>query len=810
MINISSETVIMSVLARLKQVFKNASEKDLGQIFSYVETLPAKEQLAFVQKLENASSEKEQREIVDNTIPWTKRRETKRRYGKTETITKKRTFTDLGEDKNKKQKMKGTQFTFSEEPPQRQPSKQAKELQQLLNEERKDKEKEQAKKQQQIDKDIAKAQKKTAAEEEKKQKDIAKAQQKTAAEEEKKQKEIAKQEEKKQKEIAKQEAQARVKELQQLQAQQREQETQQKEAELKETQEQIKHAEEEKKLIQAEENRQKQEDKMAAAHKKKIATLERQRAAAEKKLSTMKNKGTTHERKVQEKLAKIKAALAKTKTAARPPKPPAATKPPAAAKPTPPPTPDTISPKLQEALKTPLPAGEFDDDGDEPMLESKAPEALKQDDGLGLGFEEGDILPEDEDAPIDVEELFTPGAALGAQEDILRLTTDGSSSDTAGDYGGRGGSEGVEGGIQEFMNKHPLLAYGLGTAIVLPALRGIGKKIERYITKENKPTNVLPKKALKPPVRKRKGDVDEGDHPQNKDLTSFAERGQPPPPPTPPPTPKPPKVTAEVYNDNAYIPSFNWNIKQSNFETVNDGELLGQEMPPPSEDPTKGPYPAQVLPDPVDRSTDTLRPRFGVLGGLDVTPSAVDQLASDIRFDMFSFVQPGHGNGRDNKLFANQQYLDRVLTGLPPNFTPRDDIGRLNYQHPMPWQWQPIMNFRKAQQALYRQVDTAVKVGKLSRQLGEGSAQVLGRDVPEVIESVSSQGLPRDPRSVFEPSIQNSSPFHPVLDPAGNWLKHRGFRRLFSPWREPQAAERQYMSSGPHLNKRRALEVVMP
>jgi hypothetical protein len=76
--------------------------------------------------------------------------------------------------------------------------------------------------------------------------------------------------------------------------------------------------------------------------------------------------------------------------------------------------------------------------------------------------------------------------------------------------------------------------------------------------------------------------------------------------------------------------------------------------------------------------------------------------------------------------------------------------------------------------------------------------------------NVSSSGLPRDARSPFEPVIQNKAEWTPTVDPAGYLLGARGWKRPFSALRSPQEHETQRDNGGPHLRKRRALEVILP
>ena len=86
----------------------------------------------------------------------------------------------------------------------------------------------------------------------------------------------------------------------------------------------------------------------------------------------------------------------------------------------------------------------------------------------------------------------------------------------------------------------------------------------------------------------------------------------------------------------------------------------------------------------------------------------------------------------------------------------------------------------------------------------------FGRDVSEMPTSISSSGLKRKAMSPFEPVIQNKHSWTPDLDPAGYGLNKRGFKRLFSAWRDPDVKETQRDNGGPHLKPRRALEEIIP
>ena len=272
-------------------------------------------------------------------------------------------------------------------------------------------------------------------------------------------------------------------------------------------------------------------------------------------------------------------------------------------------------------------------------------------------------------------------------------------------------------------------------------------------------------------------------------------------------------------SEGGYLTEQPWKMPQSQL-LQNGSDPFPPPLPPDPKTDGHGPqdpltpgkvYPPVVLPGDIDRATDSLRPRYGMVGPRDVIPSPMDQLRSDIAFDMFSFVQPGFGEGYDNKLFQYQQNTENSIQGMGRSFLPRQDDGRLNYQHPMPFQWQAVQDVNRSAKLLQREEDLIPLVNALVRKLGEGSSGVLGRDVGEAPVAVSSQGLRRDSRSVFEPVIQNADNMHPILDPAGYLLHKRGWRRDFSPWREPQVREIQPpMNRGPHLNKRRSLEVILP
>jgi hypothetical protein len=210
-----------------------------------------------------------------------------------------------------------------------------------------------------------------------------------------------------------------------------------------------------------------------------------------------------------------------------------------------------------------------------------------------------------------------------------------------------------------------------------------------------------------------------------------------------------------------------------------------------------------------DEARPTLRPQYGIAGGASVVPTSIEQIRSDIEFDLFNLVQPGHGEGSDNKLFLYQEAWKKFIRFVDPTYSPNNWLGPSNYQHPLPWQWQNVKDSSDVTKYLEKIMKHTKENRQLLEKMGESSIHAFGRDIPEVAESMSSSGLQRDKRSVFEPIIHNKDPWTPALSPPGKDLDRRGFKRLYSAWRDPDAREVQQHNGGPTLRKRRALEVIL-
>jgi hypothetical protein len=211
-----------------------------------------------------------------------------------------------------------------------------------------------------------------------------------------------------------------------------------------------------------------------------------------------------------------------------------------------------------------------------------------------------------------------------------------------------------------------------------------------------------------------------------------------------------------------------------------------------------------------DEAEATLRPRYGIAGAGDVIPSTAEQMRSDLEFDLFSVVQPGHGEGVANKQFLYQEARDKHIRFADPLYSPNVWLGPLNTYHPLPWKWESVKDQRDINAYNAQVLARRMSAGNVVRAHGESSAGAFGRDVPQIPVSRSSSGLPREIGSPFEPIIHNRCDWTPNIDPAGYLLGRRGLKRPYSAWRSPTEREYQPDNGGPTLRKRRALEVILP
>jgi hypothetical protein len=207
---------------------------------------------------------------------------------------------------------------------------------------------------------------------------------------------------------------------------------------------------------------------------------------------------------------------------------------------------------------------------------------------------------------------------------------------------------------------------------------------------------------------------------------------------------------------------------------------------------------------------DVLRLEFTEADSKLVIPSTVDQIRSDIEFDMFSVVRPGFGLGADNKMFAFENIRDREIIGKEPLFEPRAYDGPTGGVDTVPLCLQSVLPTAVFQKN--ERVNKLLQTQGLQTTLQtlKGSLNVLGDDYGQ-LSSVSDRGLNRPPESYLEPVIRIDSRWQrPKLEP-GYLSSKRQFRKLYDGLRYPEHMRpHMNMDGGPTMKKARAsLEVLI-
>ena len=210
-----------------------------------------------------------------------------------------------------------------------------------------------------------------------------------------------------------------------------------------------------------------------------------------------------------------------------------------------------------------------------------------------------------------------------------------------------------------------------------------------------------------------------------------------------------------------------------------------------------------------DDAQGNMRPRYGMETVENVIPTIQKQIESDIRFDMFDEVHPWFGNGSDNKLFIMEENRDKKIIYTKPMFTPGSYIGPIAGVTVPPWQLQRVMPESKMKQYGEQKKRKLNTLSNLVMTNGVKSTNVLGDDMGYPYD-FSSSDLKRDKMSVLEPIINNNMEWEHVKDPTGVQLNKKKFRRLTDAQRYPRHLDSTVTGSGgPHLNKRRSLEVIL-
>jgi hypothetical protein len=206
-------------------------------------------------------------------------------------------------------------------------------------------------------------------------------------------------------------------------------------------------------------------------------------------------------------------------------------------------------------------------------------------------------------------------------------------------------------------------------------------------------------------------------------------------------------------------------------------------------------------------STDTLRPLFGVAPANGVIPSVREQIQSDVLFNDFSIVAPGHGLGVTNKMFLMEEMRDKKIVYREPLAEPRKYDGPTDGVVPPPLKWQNEIT-RHDRGILAAQAIAEASAGVLlEARAGAGSLNVLGDDFG-MFQRVSDKGLKRYAESPLEPAIRLPKAWERVRPLPGVQWARKQTRRLFDALRYPERLEvNMAQDGGPTMGKRNALAV---
>lgn len=182
---------------------------------------------------------------------------------------------------------------------------------------------------------------------------------------------------------------------------------------------------------------------------------------------------------------------------------------------------------------------------------------------------------------------------------------------------------------------------------------------------------------------------------------------------------------------------------------------------------------------------DTLRPLYGMADPLDTVPDVRAQLKSDLLFQDFSVVAPGHGLGVTNKMFLMEEARDRKIVYAEPLAEPRTYGGPSGLVLPEPLEWQNEITAKDRRREDRENERQLARMMLAADQVGDGSTNVLGNDVG-YLRAASDKGLTRPAESVLEPVIRRPAEMERVRPLTGQQLNDRQMRRLFDPMRFPE------------------------
>lgn len=212
----------------------------------------------------------------------------------------------------------------------------------------------------------------------------------------------------------------------------------------------------------------------------------------------------------------------------------------------------------------------------------------------------------------------------------------------------------------------------------------------------------------------------------------------------------------------------------------------------------------------VDRATPSLRPQYGMEGASAVVPSSAKQLASDLGFDMFSWVRKGYGNGADNKLFLQQEARDKFIRYAGDMYGPGPHIGPVAGVKPMPMAWSSVKPkgfIDKTRNDFNKHSKLAVNA--YDEHAGQNATALALPDDRGSYHLFSSKELPRKRSTPLEPIYNNYSVFRPVRDAVGSERPAKLARHAHDPIRDPFNINTDTQSGIPHLPYRLAVQEIL-
>ena len=215
------------------------------------------------------------------------------------------------------------------------------------------------------------------------------------------------------------------------------------------------------------------------------------------------------------------------------------------------------------------------------------------------------------------------------------------------------------------------------------------------------------------------------------------------------------------------------------------------------------------VPDKEPGTDNNLRSQFGEASIQSVIPSWQKQVESDIRFDMFDTVNPGFGEGADNKLYLMDQTREARIVHMEPHFFPGDYIGAVNGFTVPPWQLQREMPEQEVKKYSDRKRQDVLDKAEVYNSMGGMSTNILGDDVGYAY-SHSAGELKRRKLSPLEPVIRTDMDWQHVKGPTGVKLNKLSMRRVHDALRYPRNLQSSLMGDGgPTMDRRRSLEVIL-